>query len=299
MRRSVRYAVLAVGVVAALVWARSVAGLQDRIQEKPATAAEEYQALQKEFQSAAAAFWQATTLEETNKIVARVDKATTKTLELIETNPKDPIALDALTQVVSGEYWLNAHTSHPGWGKESRQARAIALLLRDHVESDKLAETCKRVHYGFRQESETFLRTVLEKNPHREVQGIACLRLAQFLVNRLERLDLIVDQPELAKRYDSLYGKGYMDALKKQDRARVIKEAETLYERTIEKYSDVKVPQYDSTAGEQAKTELFEVRYLAVGKEAPDMEGVDQEGKQFKLSDYRGKVLLVYFWSEF
>jgi hypothetical protein len=90
-----------------------------------------------------------------------------------------------------------------------------------------------------------------------------------------------------------------MDALKQQDRAKVIKEVETLYERTIEKYGDLKVPQYDSTAGEQAKTELFEVRYLAVGKEAPDMEGADQDGKQFKLSDYRGKVVLVYFWSEY
>jgi hypothetical protein len=267
--------------------------------EKPATVAEEYKALSREFQSAAAAHWQATTLEETNKLAALVDKATTKLLELVERNPKDPIALEALTQVITGEYWLYAYTSHPGWGADSRQARAIALLLRDHVESDKLAETCKRVHYGFRRESETFLRTVLEKNPHREVQGTACLRLAQFLANRMERLDLLVNQPEMAKRYDTLYGKDYMDALKQQDRAKVIKEAETLYERTIEKYSDVQVPQYDSTAGEQAKTELYEVRHLAVGKEAPEMEGVDQDGKQFKLSDYRGKVVLIYFWSEF
>ena len=292
MKRFLQYSILVFAIVAVAVWTSAA-------QEKPGTVAEEYQALLKEFQSAAAAFWQATTLEETNKIVARVDKATTKILELVEKNPKDPIALDALTQVVTGEYWLNAHTSHPGWGKESRQARAIALLLRDHVESDKLAETCKRVHYGFRRESETFLRTVLEKNPHREVQGAACLRLAQLLVNRLERLDLLPDQPELAKRYDTLYGKDYMDALKQQDRARVITEAESLYERVIEKYADLKVPQYEVTAGEQAKTELFEVRYLAVGKEAPEMEGVDQDGKQFKLSDYRGKVVLIYFWSEF
>ncbi len=293
-----QYAGFSLAIITAGSWTWSAAA-QEQSQEKSATVAEDYQALLKEFQSAAAAFWQATTLEETNKIVARVDKATTKCLELVEQNPKAPIALDALMQVVTYEYWLYTHTSHPGWGKESRQARAIALLLRDHLESDKLAETCKRVHYGFRQESGTFLRTVLEKNPHREVQGTACLRLAQFLATRMERLDLLAGQPDLAKRYDTLYGKEYMDGLKQQDRAKVIKEVETLYERTIEKYGDLKVPQYDGTAGEQAKTELFEVRYLAVGKEAPDMEGVDQDGKPFKLSDYRGKVVLVYFWSEF
>jgi hypothetical protein len=268
-------------------------------QENPPTVAGQYQALLKGFQGASYAYFQATNDAERQAIVSRVGPATTKCLELIENNPRDPIALDALTQVVTEEYWLNTHTSHPGWGKESRQARAIALLLRDHVESDKLAETCKRVHFGFRAECETFLRTVLEKNPHREVQGVACLRLAQFLANRLERLDLFTDQPELAKRYDTLFGKDYMDGLKRQDRARVTAEVEALYERVIEKYADVQVPQYNSTAGKQAEIELFEIRHLAVGKQAPEIEGEDQDGKQFKLSDYRGKVVLLYFWSEF
>jgi hypothetical protein len=42
---------------------------------------------------------------------------------------------------------------------------------------------------------ETFLRTVLEKNPHREIQGHARLRLAQFRNGRLNRLDLLQDRP--------------------------------------------------------------------------------------------------------
>ena len=41
------------------------------------------------------------------------------------------------------------------------------------------------------------------------------------------------------------------------------------------------------------------MRHLAVGKEAADIEGKDQDGKQFKLSQYRGKVVLLYFWSEY
>ena len=39
--------------------------------------------------------------------------------------------------------------------------------------------------------------------------------------------------------------------------------------------------------------------HLAVGKEAPDIEGVDQDGKTPKLSEYRGKVVLLDFWSEY
>jgi AhpC/TSA family protein len=291
MRRLVRYTVFVLALGIAGAWAAAQP-------EESATPAKEYQALSKEFQTAAAAFWQATTAEETNKIVAKVDKLPLQILELVEKNPKDPIALDALIQVISQEYWLNAHTSHPGWGKESRQSRAITLILRDHLQSDKLGEACRRIHYGFRQECETFLRTVMEKSPHREVQGLACLALAQFLPSRIEKLDLLPNQPELARRYELLYGKDYLEALRRQDRAGVIREAETLYEQAIAKYGDVKLP-YEGTVRETATRELYEIRYLAVGKEAPDIEGVDQEGQQFKLSDYRGKVVLLYFWSEF
>jgi hypothetical protein len=284
--------------IVAIGAAESVAAAQPESQDKPAAPAQQYQALLKEFDDAAHTFWQVTTDEERNKSVARVEKLPWRLLDLAQNNPKDPIALDALIQVVTQEYWLNTHTSHAGWGKDSPQASAIALMLRDHLDSDRLGEACNRIHYGFRQECETFLRRVLEKSPHREVQGLACLRLAQFLPIRLERLDLLKNQAELARRYEGLYGKDYLEALSRQDRAKVMKEAETFYEQAVEKYGDVKTP-YDGTVGETAKTELFEIRHLAVGKEAQDIEGVDQDGEQFKLSDYRGKVVLLYFWSEF
>src|ERR1043166_7301103 len=164
-----------------------------------ATPMEQYQALLKEFQGNAA-YFQSTNERERQEIVGRIAKATERLLDLVEENPKESFALAALTQVITEEYWLNMYTSHPGWGKESRQVRAIALLLRDHLDNDKLGETCKRVSFGFRQEGETFLRPVLAKSPHREVRGEACLRLAQFLASQVEKVDLMKEQPELARR---------------------------------------------------------------------------------------------------
>ena len=37
---------------------------------------------------------------------------------------------------------------------------------------------------------------------------------------------------------------------------------------------------------------------IAVGKEAPEIEGPDIDGESFKLSDYRGKVVLLDFWGD-
>jgi cytochrome oxidase Cu insertion factor (SCO1/SenC/PrrC family) len=82
----------------------------------------------------------------------------------------------------------------------------------------------------------------------------------------------------------------------RQDDAKVIGEVEAAFERAAEKYGDVKLSGGDTVA-ERAKAELFEVRHLRVGKQAPDIEGEDQDGKRFKLSDYRGKVVLLDFWS--
>jgi hypothetical protein len=45
-----------------------------------------------------------------------------------------------------------------------------------------------------------------------------------------------------------------------------------------------------------ARTEMFELEHLRVGATPPDFEAVDQDGVKFKLSDYRGKVLVLDFW---
>ena len=50
--------------------------------------------------------------------------------------------------------------------------------------------------------------------------------------------------------------------------------------------------------GEAADAELFEIRHLQPGKAAPDILGDDIDGQKFKLSDYRGKVVLLDFWGD-
>jgi hypothetical protein len=79
-------------------------------------------------------------------------------------------------------------------GEHTARARAFELIQRDHIRSDKLGPLCQRDSYGFCKEYETFLRAVLAKNPHKNVQATACLSLGHFLNNRLQRLDLCQEQ---------------------------------------------------------------------------------------------------------
>jgi hypothetical protein len=37
--------------------------------------------------------------------------------------------------------------------------------------------------------------------------------------------------------------------------------------------------------------------FPAEGQPAPEITGLDKDGKQFKLSDYRGKVVMLDFWA--
>src|SRR5262245_3087202 len=189
-----------VGRILILVLSLSMAANQD----KPIAPAEQYRALLKEFGEAAQANWKATNDEERKQAATRVEPLPLKLLELAEKNPNEPWTLDALTQVITQEYWLDNYSSHPGWGTDSRQARAIAILLRDHVRSDKLGETCKRAQFGFREECETCPCTLPQKKPHKDVQGKACPRRAIFLNGRLNRLDLLKDQPVVSKRSEGL-----------------------------------------------------------------------------------------------
>jgi tetratricopeptide (TPR) repeat protein len=65
--------------------------------------------------------------------------------------------------------------------------------------------------------------------------------------------------------------------------------ARGILERTIRLY-----PRTD--AAKRAANMLFAMDNLAVGQPAPDFTATDENGVTFKLSDYRGKVVIVDFW---
>jgi hypothetical protein len=265
-----------VGGILVLLLALPAAWADDKPKDKPMTPEEQYKALLKDYQDAMTAFQEAypkaKTQEERNKVFEekypRPEKFAPKFVELAEQNPKDPVAVDALSWVVMND------RGGPG-GKDSPRNKALALLGKEYVQSDKLANVCQRLGYNSDNESADLLRAVLDKNPNKDVQGAACLSLGRVLKTQAER----------------------GPAAKNKDEAdKLRKESEQLFERAADKYADVKLNPRLPSVGDQAKGELFELRFLVIGKEVPDVEGEDADSKKFKLSDYRGKVVMIDFW---
>jgi hypothetical protein len=272
-----------VGGVLVLVLALPALRAEDKSKDKAASPKDQYAALVKEFDSAQQAFYkaysEAKTDAERQKAVQekypQPDKFAAKFMELAQQHPKDPVAIDALV-------WVATRTGG------SSQKSAMEVLARDHANSDKMAGVCDSLIYSDDPASEALLRKLMVANPHRDVQGRACLALALHLRQTLQSLQALANHPDAID-------KATADRLKKLDATKVSQEAEHLLERASTSYADVKHP-FSKTIGDRAKGELYEIRFLAVGKDAPDIKGSDQDAKSFKLSDYRGKVVLLDFW---
>ncbi len=65
--------------------------------------------------------------------------------------------------------------------------------------------------------------------------------------------------------------------------------------RIVKDYAEVRDPR-GILLGPRADSALFELEHLQIGMVAPDIEAEDIGGTTFKLSDYRGKVVVLDFW---
>jgi hypothetical protein len=362
-----------VGLLALLLVVPALGAFDDKDKPKgqPATPAEQYQALVKEYEQAEQAHQQAhlddikairegKSQEERNKALRgkmppRLETYARRFLELAKKYPKNPVALDALFWVVQAYHSPPPpQVGRPPGNRESREAEEI--LLRDHAQDSGMVRFCPKLLSWNHPVADQILQAVLDRNPDHNAQGIACYVLAARrhrkaimaelvhhtgeakkirqevaqLFDRLAReytavplvrqMVLVENTPAppqviravLAKTTDrDIKGRGtYLLALRlkqaaeqaaKHDRAAeaetLSQEAEQILERVAKEYADV--PGFGNRKlGELAQDELYvvQLRHLAVGKPAPEIDGEDVDGRRFKLSDYKGKVVLLGFW---
>ncbi len=182
-------------------------------------------------------------------------------------HPEDPASVEALGYVVSNGRGLGTEQSK----------RALALLRRDHVRTPSITTATRMLFLQpYQPEATALLRAVIADNPSRTECGRACLDLAYLLHS-------------------------YLAAdVGRDDRAALKAEEESLYDRCVAEFADVTVGGYgtDKTVGDYAQGALIEFRQLQVGQVAPEIIGQDVDGKPLRLSDSRGKVVVLTFSGE-
>jgi WD40 repeat protein len=141
--------------------------------------------------------------------------------------------------------------------------QAIERIERDHIKDKGLHHAIPGIATKDHAAVTAFLRKVVDQSPGRDNKGLACL----YLASRLK------EQPQF-------------------------KEAEVLglLKRCAGEFKDVRLE--DVPLAKYAEPMIFEIEHLSVGKSAPEIVGVDARGKPLKLSEFRGKVVLLDFFAD-
>jgi peroxiredoxin len=178
--------------------------------------------------------------------------------ELLVLLESDPASPEALNAAA----WILLNT-HDGPEVE----KAAEVILREHTRNINLVYLCIELERLRHRCSKPLLEAMVKDNPSAEVRGTACFALAILLKD------------------EAKYGQN----------KKAMAEAEKLFERVIAEFGQVK--QRGWNLKELARPELSELRHLTLGKPAPEIEGEDLDGQPMKLSDFRGKVVVLIFWT--
>jgi hypothetical protein len=197
-----------------------------------------------------------------------------KAVDLAKADPKSDAAFTALEWVLTNPRALQLPAGKAG----------LELAAEHHATNPKIGKIIAWVGYYPPHEAEkhdaafALIKAVAEKNRDRTARGQAVMALAW----------------EAKRKFATAEHKKAKDV---EERAA---DAEKAFEAVLKDYADCPrlIKEDAGTLGDRAKEELFDLRHLRIGKTAPDIEGGDLDGVSFKLSDYRGKVVVLDFWGD-
>jgi hypothetical protein len=227
---------------------------QDEKQSEGKSRAEQMKAIRDEFQQK--------NMEVQRTLTQLRNRLAGKALELAKADPKDDVAFEALMYVVQ----------NAGFNSGPRN-EAVQLMLEHHAANPKIEPVITTLARQGRGYNTALLEALLEKNPSRNVKGLAAFTLAQAAKAEIEN-------PKTAMK----------DIPGKQ------KDAIAKFENVSKEYGDVELRVPRGKIADLASKEIESINKSPLGKTTPEIEGEDIEGAKFKLSDYRGKVVMLDFW---
>jgi hypothetical protein len=189
--------------------------------------------------------------------------------KLISESKKDEVEAMTVLDLVTGDLAEEGVADVIGWVIENgfaQEWKRVGEVIWSLPKNDQLMLKYVRV-LGFYGEKEQ-LEAVIGKLAKGSVRQEARFRLALVVAEDAQRDLTLTDAERAAGNQEAV---GILEKLGKE---------EGLNELLEKSVDDL----------------MYKVTHLVVGCEAPEIKGVDHDGKQFRLSDYRGKVVLLPFW---
>jgi len=173
----------------------------------------------------------------------------------------------------------------------------IDIAVRDYLKSEDLGSFVDQVARCSNPAGERALQTILSSSPHHDVRGKACYQLGMKKLSAAQLARRIQDAgDEELDMLKSRYTEVAFTRAKGLEPKIIQAVGEKLLERVVNEFGDVKGRR--RTLGRSAAAELFEIRKLQIGMIAPEIEGMGIYEKPMKLSQFRGKVVLLDFWGD-
>lgn len=146
-----------------------------------------------------------------------------------------------------------------------------------------------------------FLKSVIKNNSNRNIRAQAIYALGRLDADKSEQLAGFEKIPAYAKSMSAIALAEWKTFGSSQQAAA---DAEKEFNDVIANYSDCLDLGERSSPKEEAprlkelvEQNLFALKHLSLGKEAPEIEAEGVDGKKFKLSDSRGKICVLTFWA--
>lgn len=173
-------------------------------------------------------------------------------------------------------YMLMPSFGFPGMGAGDKSAAwALAQLKQHHAADPKLRDHIEGLRMAVMSVGEQpvieFLEAVAEKNPDSETKGIARLTMAEILYE----------------------GSPFAMMMGGSDTA----ETKAKKKRAIKILRAITSESAGTHLAERAGDFLFAIDHLQVGMKAPEIVGVDANGREIRLSQFNGQVVAIVFWA--
>lgn len=157
--------------------------------------------------------------------------------------------------------WIGQHGNTAGNMPAAKAA--YERLVEAYADDKDMAQAAAMIRYGYysqkREESQKLLRKLADKSRNPEVKASALFNIAEAMIESHGQTQPL--SPEATRLLQQIQ-------------------------------HDYPTTQYGKMAGGA----IFAAEKLQIGMAAPDFTATDENGATFKLSDYRGKVVVLDFW---